>query len=574
MFSAMLPNFVHKIMLLFAAAALFAAASARNGVSRQHFYYRWASLPDSQLVEKGLSFFGGKPRPDSALVCYSIVANRLQAQKRGKDDEARYISSLYNIGYIHSSFYRDYPKAYSYFTLALQESDRSGDAACRPYIYNSMAGLFLLNDELHRSAGFLGEAMQLFGKGYDAAVANRDWQIMFVIVNNMVQQALKYDRPDLAEARLKHFGSLGIPRNVGMSAYIKHVCDGFQAYKRGDYALSAKCFDLSLGHVGGRYEATAYWRTIALLDKAFVLMRWKRYAEAIGVLEQIEKENASKADKEVMADVFYALRLCYKGKGDARMADKYYVDYLKCRDAMLVGDNLESVNRMRFLDKLEAVNGQVRELSYKRRMQSMALAFAALMAVAAIAFAVVLKRKNRSLMQRNRMLYDSNVRALADDEEKRGIIARYEQRIAEMEASAESGQAQHGKKRYSGSALCTTEKEALLKRIEEAMENTGEICSPDFSLGRLSELVRSNSRYVSQVINEKYGKNFNTLLSEYRVREACRRFNDKERYGSFTVEGISQSTGFKSRSNFAVVFRKTTGLSPSEYLKLSRNKDA
>lgn len=80
-------------------------------------------------------------------------------------------------------------------------------------------------------------------------------------------------------------------------------------------------------------------------------------------------------------------------------------------------------------------------------------------------------------------------------------------------------------------------------------------------------------KYVSQVINETFECNFNTLLGRYRIREACRRFNDPQRYGSYTIESIARDLGFKSRSNFATTFKKHTGLNPSEYLRLAKEKN-
>ena len=82
--------------------------------------------------------------------------------------------------------------------------------------------------------------------------------------------------------------------------------------------------------------------------------------------------------------------------------------------------------------------------------------------------------------------------------------------------------------------------------------------------------IGSNYKYVSQVINERYQKNFRLLVNEARVKEACRRLGDPEHYGNLTIEAISTGLGFKSRSNFAVTFKKITGLSPSDFQKMAK----
>lgn len=38
-------------------------------------------------------------------------------------------------------------------------------------------------------------------------------------------------------------------------------------------------------------------------------------------------------------------------------------------------------------------------------------------------------------------------------------------------------------------------------------------------------------------------------------------------YSNVTIQAIANDVGFKSRTNFASVFKKQTGLSPNEYQK-------
>lgn len=110
----------------------------------------------------------------------------------------------------------------------------------------------------------------------------------------------------------------------------------------------------------------------------------------------------------------------------------------------------------------------------------------------------------------------------------------------------------------------------LMERIKCVMDNVEVITNQEFSVKRLSELVGEKYWIVSQVINDRYGNNFNAMLAEYRINEACRRLSDSEHYGQLTIEAIAQSLGFKSRSNFAATFKRITGLTPSEFKKMTK----
>lgn len=116
-------------------------------------------------------------------------------------------------------------------------------------------------------------------------------------------------------------------------------------------------------------------------------------------------------------------------------------------------------------------------------------------------------------------------------------------------------------------------KESLLKNITHIMEETTDYCDYNFSLEKLAAMIGSNSKYVSQIINETYGKNFRTFINEYRIREACKRLLDHEQYGTYTIRAIGESVGYKSHTNFTDLFKKITGITPSLYQKLAKEKN-
>jgi len=110
----------------------------------------------------------------------------------------------------------------------------------------------------------------------------------------------------------------------------------------------------------------------------------------------------------------------------------------------------------------------------------------------------------------------------------------------------------------------------LYESIVSIMEREAPYCDPDFSLARMAELTRSNTKYVSQAINDYYKGNFRTFINEYRIREARLRLSDTRKYGNTTIQYISESVGFMSTSSFNAAFKRVTGMTPSVYQKMAR----
>jgi AraC-like DNA-binding protein len=71
---------------------------------------------------------------------------------------------------------------------------------------------------------------------------------------------------------------------------------------------------------------------------------------------------------------------------------------------------------------------------------------------------------------------------------------------------------------------------------------------------------------LSQVVNEEFGRTFNDLVREYRVRAVQAHLVDPA-YDHYTMEAIGREVGFRARASFYSAFRELTGQSPTEYRK-------
>jgi AraC-like DNA-binding protein len=75
-----------------------------------------------------------------------------------------------------------------------------------------------------------------------------------------------------------------------------------------------------------------------------------------------------------------------------------------------------------------------------------------------------------------------------------------------------------------------------------------------------------NRGQLSQLINDGLGDNFYDFVNKYRVDEVKRLMTDPKAK-NFNLLGIALEAGFKSKSTFNLIFKRFTGLTPSEYRK-------
>ena len=237
---------------------------------------------------------------------------------------------------------------------------------------------------------------------------------------------------------------------------------------------------------------------------------------------------------------------------------------MKARDEFIKTSNAEKLEKARFLDEMRRVNDQVAVIDQKReRAHQLSLMMSVIAAIILLALVLLVRSY---LKQRNyiRHLYEKNVQLLVTSEviPQSTVVGSVEPNELHDESAP----------KYQGTTLDQESKERLFARIKQVMDDIHIICQPDFSLQSLADLVSSNYKYVSQVVNEYYGKSFKQVLNEQRVREACRQLNDTEQFGHLTIEAIAANLGFNSRSNFTVTFKRITGISPSVFLKMAKDK--
>lgn len=94
---------------------------------------------------------------------------------------------------------------------------------------------------------------------------------------------------------------------------------------------------------------------------------------------------------------------------------------------------------------------------------------------------------------------------------------------------------------------------------------------PNYSAKELAKELGTNSRYLSGVINSRFGMNYSCLLNEYRIKEALYLMTDK-RYKNKNVEEISAMVGFSNRQSFYAAFYRIVGEAPNEYRKRKLEK--
>lgn len=123
------------------------------------------------------------------------------------------------------------------------------------------------------------------------------------------------------------------------------------------------------------------------------------------------------------------------------------------------------------------------------------------------------------------------------------------------------------------SRLDPDEKEAILQRMEKLLEKDQIFTRSDLTIEKLAHRLSTNRTYLSQIINEVFCKSYSNFINEYRVNHAMKMLSDPIIGTKYTIDAIARESGFNSISNFNMVFKKFSGVTPSVFIKNVDFKD-
>lgn len=113
---------------------------------------------------------------------------------------------------------------------------------------------------------------------------------------------------------------------------------------------------------------------------------------------------------------------------------------------------------------------------------------------------------------------------------------------------------------------------SLLHKLAK-FEKSEKFLKKDMSLSSLSTSLNTNPRYLSEIIKQHRGKNFNNYLHGLRIYYITNKLYETPVFREYKISYLAEFCGFSSREVFAVIFKKETGVTPSYFISQLKKED-
>ncbi len=492
---------------------------------------RWDSAAKLHSIKLRGNDFLLSGQPDSAMACYTYITSQYD-EKMDNQQKNVCAKAFNNRGYISFYYYQDFDQAFSFYLTANHiNKDIHADASA------SLLNIGNVYDDYASHEN----AIKYYTQALHEAQKYHNWNIFLVSLVNLVIKKAEKGYPIQQELNLYH--RQHIPDSIPLRQFASYKVKGVDLYMQKRYPEAISYLEQAAHHVDTR-ETPERFACSALLLATSCYIEMGQPERALATCQEALGLTIRGNANDTRTSVYENIAKVYRQMGDTIRANEALLHSYQLMDSISHKQKFDKANAMQYMYEMKRRDEQSQIDHERRRILDIVYGVTGTAAFIIILLLLVNYRKSQRQLQMQQELY--------------------KQALKESHIS-------NRPTRATGEGKTDGEQATIYNKVVEFMENSDEIYSNHFTAERFAELLGYKTRQISSAISEMTGKNFNTILGEYRVREACRRICDPS-YEQFTFAAIAEQLGFRSRTNFITVFKRVTGLTPTEFVRMKNEQ--
>lgn len=277
----------------------------------------------------------------------------------------------------------------------------------------------------------------------------------------------------------------------------------------------------------------------------------KQYGKAIEVLQRgVDDYKVKKAEEGFMDDHYKLLAKAYKYNGDIEKSNFYFEKYIvtteefnKIQDTLVTAFKEKEVES--FKEELNAITLE----KQKQQNYVLYITLGATVIILVLLFVLLKFYQNKKKNDLKFQVLLSKLE-LTKENAKVKVIDTKDEVLEETTA-------------FDVNEEVTQQ---ILEGLQK-LELQEYFLKQDCNAYNVAKKIKTNTSYLSKVVNGHFQKNFNTYINDLRINYAIIRLKEDTRFRSYSIQSISEELGYKSADSFTKYFKQDTGLNPSFYIK-------
>lgn len=287
----------------------------------------------------------------------------------------------------------------------------------------------------------------------------------------------------------------------------------------------------------------------------------KKYDKALACFMKVDSiyKIRKTGDLEFIKSNYYQAKI-YNEKNDAANAYKYseiYLDAFEKNESKITKEALDVNYTMGLSDLNKEMNGI--QNKYRNRI----LLKNSLIGLTVVLFIVLLFVLFRNIKRRREI--EVKISALIAEHK-----ANLEKKINGEEDVLLSNDTQTTvaiEKNKPAALSIDEEKENEIVSKLLQLEKKQYYLNPDFTLQSIAKKIKTNTTYLSYVVNKRFGKTFSEYANELKINYVIDEMISNSTYRKYSTQAMAESVGYKNAVSFTKSFSKRTGVTPIRFIK-------
>jgi AraC-like DNA-binding protein len=275
----------------------------------------------------------------------------------------------------------------------------------------------------------------------------------------------------------------------------------------------------------------------------------KNYLVTIEILQSgLDNYKVLPEEEAYMLDYYKLLANAYKQTSDFQKANFYFEKYIhsSAESAKIKGEANKAFREKEMKD----FQIELKKLESEKKAQSNFLNLILIFGSWFIIILLILLLRFYRIRKKNEIRFEELLSKLNSSENQVNIIDSKDSVLEEIATSDVAPE-------------ITTQILDGLKDLEEKHYFLNSECNSY----NVAKKIKTNTSYLSKVVNQEFEKNFNTYINDLRINHAIVQLKNDQKFRSYSIQSIAEDLGYKSADSFTKYFKLHTGLNPSFYIK-------
>lgn len=555
-----------------------------NSVLAKHYSFKLLKLSKENNLINGecnayfflADIYTTLDQKDSVFYYYDKAIQKAYEKER---ENLVLIYKVNKANYLFCQF--DYESSLVTYNECLQLAKKLGDQHMYKYILFRRG---CIDYELEK----YNQALKVFKKSFQ----NKDFDrsIRLEIQLNIVRAYMKLKQPEQA---LSHINS-GIQEAKSAKNTLMEIDflveKGIYLMSKNRFSESHEVFKETESLIDETNNPSIVYHIGVSKSKLYILE--EKNKEAVAVLEELlEKGKTKTIPVEYLVEIYYLLAESYRITDNAVLSNEYYQKYIA--ESKNIGK--KKIDTIDYLHSMDVSEIESQKASLVLQRWFLLTAFSVLGVF--VVFLYLRKRRND---RENQSKFESLIRRIDEYEaernaEKGSYIEDQEHHIAKnaiTHIEVGENESVFTENEFDTDLITADEESEGLEEfnVNQANENSSGFIIKDETVNEILEglvkleekkyflkqectlhtvakKLKTNTAYLSKIVNNELGKSFSTYINELRINYIIVELKNNARLRSYSVNAIAVEIGYKRPDAFTRYFKEATGITPTIYIK-------